>query len=280
MDQFVDAVSGLPTLDVPVPQMVDQLLLFLTALDSFVPEQVFEVPKISTLSRCLRTVLSVPQTAEQLVEVPTIISFSSLQRIVEQAVGGGGGGGLHGLHPGQSSSAFGEADHRIPTATAEQIVDFPVPCGAPHDFHQNPLPAAGSTGLPDTANQWVFRTSPQVKKSAKVGARSRSELAAHSISSTPGAYGVVSSLEKPVQEQKKKEEHQVSPMPVSNEWVELCDAEGRTYFWNRRSHATVWKTPPGAQIVWVGERDEEGGVWYWHRRTRASGYTLPPLSPE
>ena len=124
-----------------------------------------------------------------------------------------------------------------------------------------------------------FRTFPRPKKSAKVRAHSRSELAAHSSSSTPGAYGVVSSLEEPVQEE-EKEEHQVSPMPDSIEWVELSDANGRTYFWNRRSQATVWKTPPGVQIVWVGERDEEGDVWYWHRRTRASGYFLPPLPPE
>ena len=54
VDQIVDAVSGPPTLDVPVPQMVNQLLSFLTALDSFVPEQVIEVPKISTPSRCPR----------------------------------------------------------------------------------------------------------------------------------------------------------------------------------------------------------------------------------
>ena len=75
-----------------------------------------------------------------------------------------------------------------------------------------------------------FRTFPRVKKSAKVGARSSSELAAHSSSSTPGAHGVVSSLEEPVQSV-KKEEHQVSPLPDSIEWVELCDAKGRTHFW-------------------------------------------------
>ena len=82
---------------------------FLTALDSFVPEQVIEVPKISTLSRCPRTVLSVPQTAEQLVEVPTIISYPSLRRIVEQNVNipaprGRSRVGL-GLHLGQSSTS-------------------------------------------------------------------------------------------------------------------------------------------------------------------------------
>ena len=201
-----------------------------------------EVHKISTPSPCSRTVLSVPQTAEQLVEVPTIISFSSLQRIVEQAVGGGGGGGLYGLHPGQSSTAFVEAGPHIPAATAEQIVVIPVPRGAPHDFHQDPLRAAGSTGLPGTANQGVFRTFPRPKKSAKVRARSRSELAAHSSSSTPSAYGVVSSLEE------KKEEHQVSPMPDSIDWVESLPSD----------------CPEDA--TWLGERDEEGGIWYWHRR--------------
>ena len=158
-------------------------MALLMAFDFLVPEQVIKVPKISTPSRCPRTVLSVPQTAEQLVEAPTIVSLIQvIKQPVEQTVGGGGGGGLpgflpkhsyscsaeqivdnpvprrglggglHGLHPRQSSSAFGEADHRIPAATAEQIVDVPVLRGAPHDFHQDPLSAAGSSDLPDTAN--------------------------------------------------------------------------------------------------------------------------------
>ena len=134
-------------------------------------------------------------------------------------------------------------------------MDFPVPLG--------------------DADEGVFLTFPRVKTSARGGARSRSEPAAHSSSSALGAYGVVSSLQVV-----KKEEHQVSPMPDSIEWVELCDANGRTNFWNRRSQATGWKTPPGVQTVWVGERGEEGGIWYWHRRARASTYTLPPLPPE
>ena len=40
------------------------------------PEQVIEVPTISMLSRCSRTVLSAPQMAEQLVEVPTVLSHA------------------------------------------------------------------------------------------------------------------------------------------------------------------------------------------------------------
>ena len=84
LEQTVVSAPGLQILDAPVPQMVDQLLSLLTALDSFVPEQVIEVPKISTPSRCPHTVLSVPQTAEQLVEVPTIISYSREVRIFER----------------------------------------------------------------------------------------------------------------------------------------------------------------------------------------------------
>ena len=107
--QVVGAVSELPTLDVPVPQLVDQLLSFLTALDSFVPEQVIEVPKIPTLSRCPRTVLSVPQTAEQLVEVPTIISYSREVRISERIA---------------EQTVFPSRDERISERIVEQTV-FP-----------------------------------------------------------------------------------------------------------------------------------------------------------
>ena len=73
------------------------------------------------------------QTAEHLVEVPTIVSYSSLHGLAEQNVNipvphGGDrvGGGLLGLHPGHSSTAFGGAEH-FPAGTAEQTVDIPVP---------------------------------------------------------------------------------------------------------------------------------------------------------
>ena len=83
----------------------------------------------------------------------------SAEQIVDNPVPRRGfGGGLHGLHPGQSSSAFYRTDQRFPEATAEQNVDIPVPCGAPHDFHKNPLPAAGSSDLLETANQGFFST--------------------------------------------------------------------------------------------------------------------------
>ena len=114
------------------------------------------MPKISSTPRLSRRrVRFAEQTAEQLVEVPTIISYSSLRGIMEQNMdipvphGRDGGGGLLGLHPGQSSTAFSGADHR--SVTAEQIVDIPAPRGG-RVLH----PASSSSGLPGTANQGVF----------------------------------------------------------------------------------------------------------------------------
>ena len=146
----------------------------LKILDNLVPdvEQVIEVPKILPEDVPMRITVRDTQLAEQLVEVPTIVSYSSLRGLVEQNVdtpvphgrGRVGGGGLFSLHPGQSSTAFGGAEHRFPAATAEQIVDIPVPRGGRQDPD---LPsAASSSGLPGTANQGFFRTFPVGKKCA------------------------------------------------------------------------------------------------------------------
>ena len=71
-----------------------------------VPEQVIEVPKI-----LLDAVLRDPQLVEQLVEVPTIVSYSWLQLRMEQNVDipvpgrGGRIAGLQGFLSRQSSTA-------------------------------------------------------------------------------------------------------------------------------------------------------------------------------
>ena len=160
VEQIVDNTLIVPSLDVPVPQMANQLLEVCRQLDTPIPEQVIDLPKISSSRQCRRRcVRFAEQTAEQLVEVPTIISYSSLRRIVEQNVdipvphGRVGDGGLLGLHPGQSSTAFSGA--RVPAATAEQLVDIPDPRGG-RVLH----PASSSSGLLGTANQAVFRTFP------------------------------------------------------------------------------------------------------------------------
>ena len=83
------------------------------------PEQVIEVPTILPEDVSLGTAVREPQLVEQLVEVPTIVSWSMLQQIMEQNVDipvvDRGCGGLSGFLPGQYSM------------TAEQIVDNPVP---------------------------------------------------------------------------------------------------------------------------------------------------------
>ena len=99
-------------LDALVPQMGEQLVHFFKFLDTQLPvEQVIDVPKISEdiiQPRLVDRDLRHAQIAEQLVEVPTILSFASLQqqtaeRIIDIPVprghGGSGGGGLHGFSP-------------------------------------------------------------------------------------------------------------------------------------------------------------------------------------
>ena len=69
------------------PQMGDQLVEVLQKIDTVIPEQVIAVPKISYDSIPQHVVdRRRPQEAEQLVEVPTIVCFSSLQQNAEQIV--------------------------------------------------------------------------------------------------------------------------------------------------------------------------------------------------
>ena len=90
------------------------------------PEQAFEVPKISSSRHSRRRrVRFAEQTAEQLVAVPTIVSYSSLHGLVEQNVDipvphgrDRVGGGLLGFHPEHEfnsvwwSRAFSSSDCR------------------------------------------------------------------------------------------------------------------------------------------------------------------------
>ena len=100
-------------LDALVPQMVEQLVDFFKDFDVEVPAQVIEVPKIPQDIIPQRSVDLVPQMVEQLVEVPTIVSCSTLQRSVEHRVDipvpgrGGRSSGLQGFLPG---TEFNNAD--------------------------------------------------------------------------------------------------------------------------------------------------------------------------
>ena len=114
VQQTVDAVPPVPFLDDPAPQMVDQLQDIMRFFDTLlpVPAQVIEVPKILLDDVSMRTAVRDTQLAEQLVEVPTIVSYSWLQLSMEQNVDipvpgrGGRIAGLQGFLPRQSSTAL------------------------------------------------------------------------------------------------------------------------------------------------------------------------------
>ena len=220
MEHIADVVPMVQILDIPVLLGADQLVEVGRHLDFLVPEQVIEVPKISLAKVPRHRMVDLarpPQTAEQLVEVPTNISYSML-RTIEQTmdipvprVRGGGGGGLQGFHPGQGIPAAGvEQIVEIPvpqrrrqrtggfqgffpgqnsTADVEQNVDIPAR-GGPQGF----LPGQGSSsssrfpGGADEGIQGGFRTFSRPEKSAGWGPHSGSELGADFTPWTPAAY--------------------------------------------------------------------------------------------
>ena len=125
--QIVDSPLVVPSLDVLVPLMVEQLvdvLQFLNAL-SPVAEQVIDVPKIIIELIPPRTSVREPQWAEQLVEVPTVLCF--LKQIVDIPVPGRGGrlAGLQVFHLEQSATApFYEQTVDIPPFLVEVFKVF------------------------------------------------------------------------------------------------------------------------------------------------------------
>ena len=154
-----------PALDVPVPQMVDQLpnvVQFLAAKLLVVPEPVIEVPKILLYDIPPRRWCLDTQLVEQLVEVPTTVSYSSFfQRTVEQHVdipvpGDGGGrlAGLQGFSPGQRSTAS-PSRKRISERIVERIVD-PVSSGGLPGSSSSHSPA-GDEERADEPGKGVFR---------------------------------------------------------------------------------------------------------------------------
>ena len=157
---------------VPVPQMGEQLPDVLEFFASYLPvvaEQVIEVPKIflDRTPQRLGDHLRQPQMVEQLVHVPTVVSYSSLQQLTAEQIvdipvpggdGGGGRGGLQGSLPRQNSAAL----------HVEQTVDIPVPGrageggrgGLQGSAGQGSTASSSHVGAADGAGQGVFRTFP------------------------------------------------------------------------------------------------------------------------
>ena len=123
----------------------------------------------------MRAVLRDPQLAEQLVEVPTIVSYSWLQLRMEQTVDipvpgrGGRSSGLQGFLPGQGSTALLSFEERISERTVEQTVD--PPGGGLQDFRPG-LSSSSSyfpAGVPEALDEpgqgfFFFALFPKFKK--------------------------------------------------------------------------------------------------------------------
>ena len=141
------------------------------------------MPKIFPEDVTMRAVLRDPRLAEQLVEVPTIVSYSWLQLRMEQNVdipGPGRGGrisGLQGFLRGQGSTAFLSSEERISERIVEQFIA--IPGGGLQDFRPGQSSSSSShfpAGVPealDEPGQGVFRTFPKIKMRSRVRARVR-----------------------------------------------------------------------------------------------------------
>ena len=90
-------------------------------------------------------------------EVPTIVSYSSLQRIMAQTVDipvrgrGGRNVDLQGFLPGQGSTAPFLSLERISEQILEQTVDIPVSVGGLQDFR----PGQSSSSVAHSPAAWV-----------------------------------------------------------------------------------------------------------------------------
>ena len=170
VQQIVD-VPLVPLLDDPVPQIVEQLPDVMRFFDFLlpVPEQVIEVPKILLDDVSMRTAVRDTQLAEQLEEVPTIVSYSLLQLIMEQNADipvpgrGGRNDGLQGFSPEQGSTTLHVSQERISERIMEQIVDFPVFRGGLQDFRPVQVSAASSSVSPGHAGLSPSRLSKYLR---------------------------------------------------------------------------------------------------------------------
>ena len=73
MEQLADDAPRVPSLDVLVSLIVGQLVEVFRHIDTVVPKQVIDVPKITSHDIILqRAVLPVPQMVEQLLNVPVL----------------------------------------------------------------------------------------------------------------------------------------------------------------------------------------------------------------
>ena len=139
VEHRIEACPFVQILGAPVPQGSDQLVEAFRHVDLLTPGQVIEVPMISSSSRRSRRVRTVPQTAEQLVEVPTdpgdalavlaskVISRRELRGVLSRQGSTESGAELIVDVPGPRGGLQGFRSRQNSTASdVEQIVDIPA----------------------------------------------------------------------------------------------------------------------------------------------------------
>ena len=254
-------------LDAPVLQTVEQLPNVVQFLATQLPvdaEPVIEVPKILPHDVPPRRFCRDTQLAEQLAEVPTILYFLK-QRIPEQIVdtpvphgGRGVSGGLQGFLPGhveqtvdipaprsvrrlqgflpEQSSAVtsSSSSKRISKRNVEQIAvsrgfgdglqDF-LPEQSSSSSSHDPARVAEAS---DELGEGVFRTFPQIKKSAKGTPHSSARVPRDVSSSTPAPH------------------HRTR----LNAWVMII-TDQEPYYWDRRTGETRWTMEDGYSPSWL-----------------------------
>ena len=242
VQQTVDAVPLVPLLDDPVPQTVEQLVDVLRFFNTLCPvsEQVIEVPKILLEDVLMRRFCRDTQLVEQLVEVPTIVSYSSLfPRTVEQhvdipvPVGRGRNAGLQGFLPEQSSTFSFSSSERISERIMEQIVDIPVARGDPQGFR----PGQSSSSVAHSPAAWLnpedgpfqegFSTFSPEEKSAIDTRHMGARVPRHVSSSTSSAYGLRSWVDD----------------DTGETWTLLTDPALGSWWYSLRTHRSQWHPP-------------------------------------
>ena len=264
-------------LDVPVLQMVEQLVEVDSFFHNFVPavaEQVIEVPKLA-LPGCAvqRAALSEPQLVEQLVEVPTVLSVAVLQqRTAEQFIdcpvpgrGGGARGGLQGLSQGQGSTAVsgagyvdspvlgrgggargglhGLSQRQGSTAVSgADNVDTPVPHGRGGKRGLRGFPR-GQYSTASAGEQTIV----PARGGLQEGLQGGGSFGGPQDSPEDWEDGdfdpeVLAEAERQIEARLSERLEQSHP----GAWAVATDPQGQTYFWHRRSRRVRWTLPPGA----------------------------------
>ena len=284
LEHAFDICPFVQILDALVPLMVEQLpdvLQFLGTL-FFCSRAGSRSAQILREDVPVRAVLRATQLVEQLVEVPTIISYSSLlllqvQRTVEQNVGipvvgdSGVGGGLSSflagqnysmtaeqivdnpvLRPGVGGSFQGLHRGQSPTAFLEQIAESPDPGGGLQDFQPVQSSAASSSVSPGHAGHGVFRTLHRDKKVRRSAARWMKKCLGTSAHPRRRLMRFIMSCE------------------MTYLWVQIM-TDDEPYFWHRQEQTAVRRMRPGTHPAWVRSRD---GLFFHVE----SGQVLPSLS--